>query len=124
MRSACLMFALALTLGCRTAMHDPKVTFATSFTPPALTRLEPNTVSVNSSPFILLACGKNFGLDSIVFWNHEPQSTRFVDSTQLQVSITIHDLTQFGLAQVYVQTAGMTSNTVDFDTVDFDVTAQ
>jgi IPT/TIG domain-containing protein len=110
--------ALALTLGC-SAMHDPTTTFSTSFTPPALMALDPPTVPVNSVPFIMTVTGNNFGRDAIVFWNTVPQSTRFVSPTQLQVAITADDLTQFGMARIYVQTGGQTSNSVQFN-----VTAQ
>jgi len=108
-------FALVLSLGCGTTTHDPKATFGTSFTPPALNAIDPNTVPVNSTPFVMTLNGHNFGRDAIVFWNNVPHMARFVSSTQLQVSVTADDLTIFGLVQVYVQTAGMTSNTVDFD---------
>jgi hypothetical protein len=125
MRSASLLLLLALmpvgvlTLGCGTPVHDPKVTFTTNFSPPALTTLVPSTVPVNSVPFVMTVNGNNFGRDAIVFWNSAPQMTRFVSPTELQVAITADDLTEFGLAHIYVQTAGLTSNTVDFD-----VTAQ
>lgn len=112
-------FAVIFTLGCGTSMRDPKVGFGTSFTPPALMSLAPNSVPVNSTPFVMTVTGNNFGRDAVVFWNNVPQSTRFVSATQLQVSITADDLMQFGLAHVYVRTAAMTSNTVDFE-----VTAQ
>jgi hypothetical protein len=59
--------------------------------------------------------GQNFGRDAIVFWHNVPHMALFVSSTELQVSVTADDLTIFGLVQVYVQTGGMTSNTVDFD---------
>jgi hypothetical protein len=119
MRSASLLFAvvsvIVFTLGCGTPGRDPKVTFTTNFSPPALTTLEPNTVPVNSSPFVMIVNGSNFGADATVFWNNVPQRTIFVSATQLQVSITVEDLTQFGFAQVFVQTAGLKSNTVDFN---------
>lgn len=108
-------FALALSLGCGTTTHDPKATFGTSFTPPALNAIDPNTVPVNSTPFVITLNGRNFGRDAIVFWHNVPHMARFVSSTELQVSVTADDLTIFGLVQVYVQTGGMTSNTVDFD---------
>jgi hypothetical protein len=108
-------FALALSLGCGTNMHDQKAAFGTSFTPPALNTIDPNTVPVNSTPFVMTLNGHNFGPDAIVFWNKVPHMARFVSSTELQVSVTADDLTIFGLVQVYVQTAGMTSNTVDFE---------
>jgi hypothetical protein len=108
-------FALTLSLGCGTATHDLKATFGTSFTAPALNAIAPNTVPVNSSPFVMTLNGHNFGRDAIVFWNNVPHMARFVSSTELQVSVTADDLTIFGLVQVYVQSGGMTSNTVDFD---------
>lgn len=115
MRSASLLLVLAFTLGCGTAGRDPKVTFTTNFSPPALTTLTPNTVPVNSSPFTMTVNGNNFGADAIVFWNGAPQRTIFVSATELQVAITVDDLSQFGFAQVFVQTGGLTSNTVDFN---------
>jgi IPT/TIG domain len=108
-------FALALSLGCGTNTHDQKATFGTSFTPPALNAIDPATVPVNSTPFVMTLKGHNFGRDAIVFWHNVPHTARFVSSTELQVSVTADDLTIFGLVQVYVQTGGMTSNTVDFD---------
>jgi hypothetical protein len=109
-------FALVLSLGCgNPTTHDPKATFGTSFTPPALNALDPNTVPVNSTPFVMTLNGHNFNRDAVVFWNNVPHTARFVSSTELQVTVTADDLTIFGLVQVYVQTSGMTSNTVDFD---------
>ena len=108
-------FALALSLGCGTTTHDLKATFGTSFTPPALNAIDPNTVPVNSTPFVMTLNGHNFGRDAIVFWHNVPHTARFVSSPELQVSVTAEDLTIFGLVQVYVQTGGRTSNTVDFD---------
>jgi len=108
-------FALVLSLGCGTTTHDLKASFGSSFDPPVLNVLEPTTVPVNSTPFVMTLHGHNFGGDATVFWNKVPHMARFVSSDELQVSITADDLTIFGLVQVYVQTAGMTSNTVDFD---------
>jgi hypothetical protein len=108
-------FAVVLSVGCGTATHDLKATFGTSVTPPALKALDPNTVPVNSTPFVMTLNGHNFNRDSVVFWNNVPHTARFVSPTELQVSITADDLTIFGQVQVYVQTSGMTSNTVDFD---------
>src|SRR5580704_933484 len=54
MRSVTLLLAVVFTVGCGSAMHDPKVTFGTNFNPPALTTLVPNTVPVNSSPFVMI----------------------------------------------------------------------
>jgi len=119
MRSASLWLAVVsvvvFTLACGTPGRDPKVTFTTNFSPPAVTTLEPNTVPVNSSPFVMTVNGNNFGRDAVVFWNDVPQRTVFVSGTQLQVFVTVEDLMTFGFTQVFVQTAGLTSNTVDFN---------
>ena len=123
MRSASLWFvvvcAFVFTFACGTPGVDPKVKFTTNFSPPALTTLVPSTVPVNSSPFVMTVNGNNFGRDAIVFWNDVPQRTVFVSATQLQAFVTAEDLTTFGLIQVFVQTAGLTSNTTTFN-----VTAQ
>lgn len=119
MRLTGLLFTILLTVGCGASSHDPRVTFGTSFTPPALMELSPSTVPVNSVPFTMTVTGANFGADAVVFWNDIPQSTRFVSSTQLQVVLTDADLMQFGLAHVFVRTGGQNSNTINFD-----VTAQ
>jgi len=117
MRFTGLVLAVLVFVGC--GVRDPKTMFGTNFSPPALMELTPNTVPVNSVPFTMTVNGNNFGTDAVVFWNDIPQSTRFVSSKQLLVSVTDTDLTTFGLIQVFVQTGGITSNTLDFN-----VTAQ
>jgi hypothetical protein len=119
MRLNGLLLAILLTVGCGAGSHDPQTMFGTSFSPPALMELTPNSVPVNSPPFSMTVNGAHFGFDALVFWNDIPQSTRFISSQQLQVSLTDDDLMQFGLAHVFVRTGGLNSNTVDFD-----VTAQ
>lgn len=119
MRFPGLLLAILLTVGCGAGNHDPKTTFGTSFTPPALMELSPNTVPVNSASFTMTVMGANFGADAVVFWNDIPQSTRFISSTQLRVVLTDADLMQFGLAHVFVRTGGQ-----NFNTINFDVTAQ
>jgi len=99
--------------------NDPRTTFGTSFSPPALMELSPSAVPVNSVPFTMTVNGANFGADAVVFWNDIPQSTRLLSSKQLLVAITDTDLMQFRLAHVFVRTGGLNSNTLDFD-----VTAQ
>jgi hypothetical protein len=117
MRFTTTFLVVLLTVGCGTG--DPHTRFGISFSPPALLQLSPNAVPVNSTPFVMTVTGANFGADAVVYWNGLPQSTRFVSSTQLLARVTDADLTQFGLAQVFVRTGGLTSNTMDFD-----VTAQ
>src|SRR5438309_10744726 len=113
MRFTGLLLAILLTVGCGAGNHDPKTTFGTSFTPPALMELSPHTVPVNSVPFTMTVMGANFGADAVVFWNDIPQSTRFISSTQLQVVLTDAGLMQFGLAHVFVRIVGPNSNPIN-----------
>lgn len=121
MRRLALLLAALVMIGCGSDPDSkpsgPK--FATVFAPPAISTLSPISVPVNSPPFYLTINGSNFGTDAIVFWNGVAQHTVFITSQQLAVSVTSTDLQFTGLAQLYVRTQGMNSNTVDFD-----VTAQ
>jgi hypothetical protein len=96
-----------------------RATFNSSLLPPSLMALSPSAAPANTTPFIMTVNGANFGTDAVVFWNGTPQSTRFVGPSQLLVSVTDEDLMQFGMAQVFVRTGGLNTNTLDFD-----VTAQ
>jgi hypothetical protein len=115
MRYFVLLLASLLTLGCGNGAgnHDPH--FVGMSTPPSIMTLSPSTVPVNSVPFVLTVNGSNFGTDAIVFWNGTPLSTSFVTSGQLMATLTDTDLMFAGMIPVYVRTAGMNSNTVDFD---------
>lgn len=119
MRSTALLLVLAtlFSIGCGTSSKngDPHTTLTTTFTPPSITLLSPNSVPVNSVPFALTVNGTNFGTDSIVFWNGIPHNAVVVTSKQLLVTLFPTDLTNFGLIPVYVRTAGLNSNTVDFN---------
>jgi hypothetical protein len=121
MRYFGLLLVTLLTIGCGTAAssgnHDPLV--MTAFSPPSIMTLTPESVPVNSVPFMMTINGGNFTTDAVVFWQGTPQSTTFITSNQLVVKVTDTDLMFTGLVPIYVRTGGQNSNTVDFD-----VTAQ
>lgn len=111
-------FALAhlVLIGCGSgsAVHgSTRAGFATF--PPSLTALAPNSSPVNSVPFTMTVSGSNFTPDATVFWNGTPQQTAFVNANELMVAVTHTDLMFAGFAQIYVRTAGMNSNTVNFN---------
>jgi len=117
MRYFILLLASLFILGCGgdpAGNHDPH-SIVSVYAPPSITQLAPNSVPVNSVPFAFTVDGTNFGTDAIVFWNGNPLSTRFVTSQQLMAILTDTDLDFAGLIPVYVRTAGMNSNTVNFN---------
>jgi hypothetical protein len=118
MRFISLLFAILLAVSCGSPSHS-RATFGFGLVPPSLTELSPGAAPANTAPFTMTVNGANFYPDAVVFWNGTPQSTRFISSNQLLVAVTSEDLMQFGLAQVYVRTGGLNTNTLDFD-----VTAQ
>jgi IPT/TIG domain-containing protein len=114
-RYSVFLLAGLIAIGCGTGAgnHDPLI-FST-FSPPFIATLTPESVPVNSVPFTMTVNGSNFGTDAVVFWNSIPMSTRFVTSNQLMAAVTDTDLMFAGLVRVFVRTAGLNSNTVDFN---------
>ena len=121
MRFTGLLLAALVTIGCGAGPGRQDLTpkLAVPPLPPTIMELAPNTVPVNSVPFVITINGANFGTDSLVFWNGVPHTPTVVTSKQLTVRLTQNDLNIFGLVPVFVRSAGLNSNTVDFD-----VTAQ
>ena len=120
MRFTSVIFASLLAFGCGTGSgNDPHGLKTSTFSPPSITELVPNSVPDNSVPFALTVNGTNFLTDAIVVWNGTPLSTTFVTSNQLVAVLGATNLMNAGLVRVYVRTGGLNSNTVDFD-----VTAQ
>ena len=92
-----------------------KATFTTSITGPlAITSLTPNSAPENSVPFTMVVNGNNFNIGATAFWNNVPQSTVFVNTNELLVSVTEADLSFPGSAEVYVRSNAANSNTVEF----------
>lgn len=120
MRSFPLLLATVIAIsvfsvGCGNAAHTDPFKTTTNFAPPAIASLTPSTVPVNSVSFTMVVTGTNFGTDSVVFWHGTPRFTRVVNSTTLQVAVTQTDLDYAGMVPIYVRTAGLNSNTVEFD---------
>ncbi len=120
MRFASVLLACLLAFGCGTGSgNDPHGLKTTTFSPPSITELVPNSVPVNSVPFFLTVNGTNLNTDAIVVWNDTPLSTTFLGANQVVAMVAETNLMNVGLIRVYVRTAGLNSNTVTFD-----VTAQ
>jgi len=116
MRPIGLLLATSLLLGCGSGHGgDPGFHARTGFQAPSISQLAPNSVPVNSPSFTMTISGANFGTDAVLFWNGNPQTVFFVSSSQLTTIVTDTELSFAGFAHVFVRTAGMNSNTVDFN---------
>jgi IPT/TIG domain len=110
--SICCLTLLTAACGAPAAT---KATFTTAITGPlAIRSLTPNSAPTNSVPFTMIVNGANFDTNAQAFWNNVPQSTLFVNGSQLQVSVTAADMSFPGSAAVYVRSNGVNSNTVEF----------
>jgi hypothetical protein len=69
---------------------------------------------VGSPTFALRVTGANFLPTSVVHWDGDPRSTRFVNEGTLEATIPDKDLVNPGSAQITVVTAGLTSNALTF----------
>jgi IPT/TIG domain len=116
MRYIGLLLASLLAVGCGSPAKgtDPH-SLVNVLNPPSIMALSPDSVPVNSVPFIVTVNGSNFGGDAVVWWNGAPLSTRFVTSNQLMGVLTSTDLMFAGQIPVYVRTTGLNSNTVVFN---------
>jgi hypothetical protein len=116
MRYIGLLLVSLFALGCGDPAkgNDPH-SLVSVLSPPSIMALAPDSVPVNSVPFIVTVNGSNFGVDAVVFWNGAPLSTRFVTSNQLMGVLTSTDLMFAGSIPVYVRTGGLNSNTVVFN---------
>jgi len=73
---------------------------------PALSSIQPSESLVGGPSFTLVVSGSLFTPDSRVSWAGEMRPTTFVDSTRLEVSISMADIAQIGVFQVRVVTPG------------------
>jgi IPT/TIG domain len=105
MRFTCVLLACLLAFGCGTGSgKDPQGLKTSTFSPPSITELAPNSVPVNSVPFAITVNGTNFLTDAIVVWNGTPLSTTFVSSNQLVAVLEETNLMNVGLMRVFVRT--------------------
>ncbi len=85
---------------------------------PAITSLDPSTVNVGSSSFVLAVTGTNFQNGAVVLVNSSPRSTTFVDVNHLAASITAADVSTVGLVPISVTNpGGQTSAIVNLNVV-------
>jgi hypothetical protein len=113
-----LLLVSLFCVGCGTsdpAKADPPHIVTAPLIQPAISTLTPDSVPVDSVPFLMTVNGSDFGTDAVVFFNGAPLSTTFVSSKQVVAQLSAQSLMFAGLAPVYVRTQGFNSNTLDFD---------
>lgn len=71
---------------------------------PTLTAISTSTTTVGTNGLSVTVTGTGFVGNSVVQWNGSARSTTFVNSTQLQVTLTAADLATSGTAQITVFT--------------------
>lgn len=84
---------------------------------PAITALQPSTISAGSAAFTLTVNGSNFVSSSVVNFNGSAKNTTFVSATQLTAAISAGDVASVGTPGVTVTNptpGGGTSNSMTF----------
>jgi hypothetical protein len=79
---------------------------------PSISSLSPSSATAGGAGFLLTVNGGNFNSNSVVVWNGTAQTTSFVSSKQLTVSITDSDIAQPDTAVVYVYNPANANQTV------------
>jgi len=80
--------------------------FAVQNPVPSLTSIDPSTIKANSADTALVLTGDNFVKSSTVYVNRQPYSTRFVNKTRIETTISASVLKTFGSYPVKVTSPG------------------
>jgi hypothetical protein len=88
------------------------VTLAVPFNgaPPTIASLSTDSVTAGGAGFTLVMTGTNFYIGSVVYWNDVPQTTTFLNSTQLMITVPASALATPGTVNITVVNPGSTSN--------------
>lgn len=84
---------------------------------PALSALNPNTITAGSAAFTLTASGTGFASGAVVNWNGSALSTSFQSANELTATVPANLVASVGTAQVSVTSGGVTSNNLTFTVV-------
>lgn len=84
---------------------------------PALSGLNPNTITAGSASFTLTATGTGFVSGATVNWNGTALTTTFHSASELTAAVPASSVASVGNAQVNVTSGGVTSNSLTFAVV-------
>jgi trimeric autotransporter adhesin len=100
-----------LTLGCGYGSMHNYGTMAASNA--QVMQVVPAAVSAGAPSFMLTVNGSGFSMNSVVYWNGMPLSTKFLTSNQLVASVPASLVASPETVQVYVNSNGAASNTMN-----------
>jgi phosphodiesterase/alkaline phosphatase D-like protein len=81
---------------------------------PAITSLTPATANAGDPAFTLNVNGSGFGTDSVVYWNGTALPSSYGTGSQVTAQVSATDVMAAGTFPVYVRSAGMNSNLMNF----------
>jgi hypothetical protein len=111
--SLCLLALVLVGCGYGSRNYNPGMP-GTGGGTPAISSLTPNTVAAGSMAFAMTVNGSRFGTDAVVYWNAQPIATMYVSSNQVVANVSAADVAMASTIPVYVRTAGMNSNSMNF----------
>jgi len=82
----------------------------TILAPPAITSINPATVTAGGAAFTLTVNGSGFASGAVVQWNGSPLTTNVLSSNEVTASVPASDIASPGSAQITVKSASVTSN--------------
>jgi YVTN family beta-propeller protein len=92
---------------------DPRPPAQQNTFPPTITCMLPLTTTAGGAAITLSVFGGNFAKGATVQWNGDTRQTTFIDSNQLEVSITAADIATPGQATVTVANPGQNGGSSD-----------
>lgn len=111
--SLCLLVLMLVGCGYGSRTYNPGMP-GTGGGNPAISSLSPNSTVAGSPAFAMTINGSNFGTDAVVYWNAQPMGTMYVSGNQVVAGISAADVTMPATVPVYVRSAGMNSNKMNF----------
>lgn len=79
-----------------------------------MSELSPQSANAGEAGFMLTVNGSGFSMNSMVYWNSMPLTTRFISGNQLVAGVPAFQVAMPGAVQVYVYSNGMASNVMNF----------
>ena len=79
-----------------------------------MSQIAPTNTVAGSSGLMLTVNGSGFSTGAVVYWNSMALNTTFVSGNQLVAGVPATQLAMPATVQVYVNSSGMASNTMNF----------